>query len=264
MGIETIIGGGNQFLVYGNQLRLKDFDADWNGAGQSNDAFFYMQAGSIADGITARETGSFHIGSIFLLQGSNGTVKNCTAKGKRPIRLNGANNICRNSMLQCTDATSSAVTMGGDGGMIDSCIITSSDGGGINASAYGWNGFRGFYVKRTIINDCQSYGLLMGSTVTLNSTPELTSCIFANINGLGIDYGGMSLVNLAAVGFYAQDCGFYNNTSGNVTSGFESLLDNAVSCTADPFYDSASGDFNLSNTAGGGEALRASNKLIGN
>ena len=74
-------------------------------------------------------------------------------------------------------------------------------------------------------------------------------CIACNNGGYGFD--------VVAVGDDAtlQGCAGRNNTSGNYRAGTLAL--DFVELSADPFVDAAGGDFNLNDTEGGGELLRA-------
>jgi len=112
--------------------------------------------------------------------------------------------------------------------------------------------------------------------------PAITNCVFYNSGGSGIGVDGTGDGGFLAIcdnifeanGSYGisltsptSDDGrvingnaFYNNTSGQVLNCSN---DNAITLTASPFTNAASGDFTINETSGGGADLRTTAVTIG-
>jgi hypothetical protein len=112
---------------------------------------------------------------------------------------------------------------------ISGCVLYDNGGDGVEIT--GWNSF----VSSLII----------------------TRNLFVNNGGYGLSFSNAS-ASATGVLAYGPDIdanAYYGNTSGERNDcpvGY-----NDITLTADPFVDSANGDFNINNTAGGGAALRA-------
>ena len=140
------------------------------------------------------------------------------------------------------------------------------------------NTAQGFYTNHTLeIQDCiaatnnvgfysdgstrlhQIVGSIAYSNTShgLDANGSIDTCngnIFASNGGYGINSAASKFV-------FTDSNAFYNNTSGNVSNqSFDS--GNDITLTADPFVDAANGDFNISDSAGGGATLRANNFSI--
>ncbi len=130
------------------------------------------------------------------------------------------------------------------------CRIHGCSSQGVNIAMNGTS--RGYSsVTNTVCHGNSSDGLLLSGTVNISTGHvEIVNNIFSSNGGRGISAG--SNVDLLVL---ADFNAFHNNTSGalnNISAGA-----NDVTLTADPFIDSASGDFRLNREAGGGTLLKA-------
>lgn len=77
--------------------------------------------------------------------------------------------------------------------------------------------------------------------------------------GFGIISGAVDAISTneatTKTGVSFQGIAFYNNTNDYSDMG-DNVVINPIACTADPYTDSANGDFSLNNTAGGGALLK--------
>ncbi len=122
------------------------------------------------------------------------------------------------------------------------CIASNCTAGWDDSAAY-----RCAYSHCIAYNSTNS-GFACRNTTTL-SGGVFTDCVAYGNGAFGWDFNtlsGSSLINCAAG----------NNTSGR-TDGNEALDLDAITLTADPFTNAASGDFSPNNTAGGGALLKA-------
>jgi hypothetical protein len=89
------------------------------------------------------------------------------------------------------------------------------------------------------------------------SSIQIDNCLFVGNNiSAGASEAAIRFGN-AGFGAYGFGNGFYNNgANGNFTNGFPQWFQGNLDLTADPFVDSAEGNWELNNTAGGGAMLR--------
>jgi len=135
-----------------------------------------------------------------------------------------------------------------------------------------------FRIENCIFHDNGGDGLYTWSRDGNNYTYSVSNCIFYNNGGDGLSYRRHTFVyfqrnifvNNGGYGIgnsYAYDSdsetsivdrnAFYNNASGQAEDS--PLMTNAITLTADPFVDSANGNFQIDSNSGGGATLRANN-----
>lgn len=165
--------------------------------------------------------------------------------------------LMRCTAYQCT-TTGIALTGGGNaiGCIADGCY-TGFDGNSqstafVNCIAKGCTNAGG---RPATYVGCVFYNNAAGGH--LYNTSFAINCIFAKSTGYGIKEN-YALLNI-------RNCGFYNNTSGNIQTADVSDESGLVEMTADPvdtnceklFVDAANGDFRLTRTPYYGAACRA-------
>lgn len=79
---------------------------------------------------------------------------------------------------------------------------------------------------------------------------RMSDCLFVSNGGYGVNVGTDS-----DGGIIINNCAFYGNTSGDVSSSGGRKI-NCVTLTGDPFTNAAAGDFSLNNAAGAGADCR--------
>lgn len=128
------------------------------------------------------------------------------------------------------------------------CIITGCNIGIENTTA----GLDALTVRGCSIYGCTSHGISFGGySDQIGAVRTIANCLFVSNGGYGVSGGASS-------GNFLDYCGFYGNTSGEISSTAEwQGLSNNVTLTGDPFTDAANGDFSPNNTAGAGAACRA-------
>jgi hypothetical protein len=134
-------------------------------------------------------------------------------------------------------------------------IIAGNTGDGLNITNGGGTVSGNLIIRGNIIYNNGGDGIeLSGTSLRMLNVLECKRNIITENGGYGIN--GSSLTD-AMIDFYGAILdwnAFYINTSDEVngiTNG-----DNDITLSADPFVDSANGDFNINNTAGGGADLR--------
>lgn len=118
----------------------------------------------------------------------------------------------------------------------------------------------GNVIVGNVFHGCSGDGVQIESTVdSALGAFFILHNIFDGNGGYGINWSGVGVDDeqLASVGLVMQANAFRSNTSGKYNPSDLSISLNELVLTADPFVDSANGDFNINNTAGGGAALRA-------
>lgn len=151
------------------------------------------------------------------------------------------------------------------------CVVRNMSGDGYNQSSGEQN-----TVVNSVFYNCGGYG------VNITGEGQVIGCIcYGNTSGgiyLSPSYGNEStmaarniLVSNGGYGIHSItngtygnldnifDNAYYNNTSGQALNA---NID-PITLTADPFVDAANGDFNISDSAGGGATLRSTNYTIG-
>jgi hypothetical protein len=141
----------------------------------------------------------------------------------------------------------------GAGYIVDSCIFKNITNEAISRSGSS-DEFRNYTIKNCIFQNCGTGFSHTGTLTRSIYASSLTGCIFSS-NSTGVAFSTMDedSKNL----FRFENNAFYNNTTD--ISGVTHL--SSITLTADPFVDSAAGDFNIAdNTAG--NTLRANNFSI--
>lgn len=135
------------------------------------------------------------------------------------------------------------------------------------------NSTNGFFGATTMV-DCVAVDNTQDGMNVNNTMVSMSGCTCANNGGDGADFGAsMSSCIIDNCIFYgngnygirsaaasgarlrAFNCAFGSNTSGATTGPVE--LNGTVTLTATPFTNSASDDYSLNNTTGGGASCRA-------
>jgi hypothetical protein len=161
-------------------------------------------------------------------------------------------------------ATNSSYTI-----VINRCTISSNTGSNTNGIRIG-SPYSAVIINSTIANNgkegvfhastghlfmlgCRVHGN-SGDGVEFNGTnPNITgwfeNCLFTSNSGFGVT----SAANRP--NFHFRNCGFYDNTSGEVNANIYNRI-GSVTLTGSPYNDAANGDFALNTTAGAGAACR--------
>ena len=180
-------------------------------------------------------------------------VKTTTGQYTVPIAVIGDGSIGSLYVESYGNSTSTAAAVYVSGGIIN------------NAEIKCVNGQRGMELNH-------GYQVSLASKVLIYSLVSTTAAGIY-ISGLGTDYGMLlnhftidgfddGLVDAISTkeattktGVSFQGIAFYNNTNDYSDMG-DNVVINPIACTADPYTDSANGDFSLNNTAGGGALLK--------
>lgn len=171
----------------------------------------------------------------------NCIIEYCTSYG---IELSNAN-MQFASMHQCVIRNNAEGIRGiGDNTFYSNCLIYGNTGDGIGNSSNGASKF-----VNCVIADNGGYGC--NQTVAGLSDSVFQGCIFSNNTLGGLAFADQRYLN------HAINCSFYNDTATNVNE-----ID-TVTLTADPFTDSATGDYTINETAGGGSTLRSTGITLG-
>ncbi len=90
----------------------------------------------------------------------------------------------------------------------------------------------------------------------------MTNCPFILVNNIFVSAGGYALNYSSGANTRLQSIqnnAFYLSTTGNYSTGANAVLTHFgdILLTANPFTNSAGGDYSLNNTAGGGALCRA-------
>jgi hypothetical protein len=152
------------------------------------------------------------------------------------------------------------------------CYVNNADG----AAYWGSGTNLGCTLTDNIFANCTGDVLSAGQG---SSRTEIRGNIFVNAAGDCIDFDFGNFAGYVSYNVFASNAGYainstvdpssspaihsnayYNNTAGNTSTG--SVESSAITLTADPFVDSAGGDFNLNADAGGGADLRSNNFAI--
>lgn len=134
------------------------------------------------------------------------------------------------------------------------CIAYDNSSNGIHTST------RGSYnlVINCVVQGNGGDGILIASGYG-DAYLNILNTLFSDNSGYGINENRTAGDVLGVKSFNYG----YNNTSGFINGGAEDSKHANVSLTADPFTDSAAGDFTLNDTAGGGAALKAGAITLG-
>lgn len=157
---------------------------------------------------------------------------------------------------------------------VHNCSIHDNGGSGLANDA----GTCEFFILSSLITNNTSHGILAsnsgsivamtrcciisgngGDGISANAADALSSAVISE--NIITENGGYGIngPSSAAVG-YEDFNAFYSNTSGEI-NGFTGGSNN-LTLTADPFTDTASDDFSINNTSGGGSSLRAVTETV--
>jgi hypothetical protein len=180
------------------------------------------------------------------------------------------NGIVANCIFQNCTSTTAAMYLGFSNGLkIDSCVFRNNAGSGLYTAQYpmwvtnsvfhdngndGWtksipNARHGIAERNIFYNNTRD-GL---ANVSSQGFTALVSNVSNNLFISNGRYGwslGASESNVPA----SRNV-FYNNASGDVSGNTALSYGDNITLTADPFVDAANGDFNISDSAGGGATV---------
>ncbi len=143
------------------------------------------------------------------------------------------------------DNITNVALTGSSGTLIcDNVIFNSNAVGGVSLTASAFFQF----------NNCVFYGNGYGVLVSSNVYDgRFRNCIFDSQTGYGIQLSG------SYAGISTTNCAYYNNTSGQIGASVPLNWRNkgAITLSASPFVNPASGDFRLNSNAGGGALLKS-------
>ncbi len=184
----------------------------------------------------------------------NSTAKNCTTG----VIINGGDGASPEVISGCLFHDNAGVSYSANNNNTIMLFVNSVFSGGSKAISDGGAG-SARAVHLSLIN-C-SFNGLSSSAITQENSASLWT-IGANFNNIFYSIGGYvwSLLDAANDTLVRSYTAGTNNFTGALTSGYQNNFINAigtVSLSADPFTDSANGDFSLNNDAGGGADCRS-------
>jgi hypothetical protein len=187
----------------------------------------------------------------------NCLVRNCTGNAFSSFFTNGMLQFyhCRFTSNEAT-VINNTTTGGTTGLLVEGCIFSDNTGDVISLSASHAGTMPPPTIRNSIFHNNSGDGLSLVDTAARRAVIEYN--IFTN-NTYGIDVSATILGNNGFIDYNVFGSGAFANTSGerrNISAG-----PNDIS-VADPFEDSAAGDFNINNDAGGGADLRAATVVL--
>ncbi len=207
--------------------------------------FLNLTIDGFTEAINGDNAGS-HFDWSFVYVG-NCLIKNSTGTtGKAQIRLNGGALWIADSLI-CDGAGAGVLSIGT---LLASRTVFARNTVGAAVSG---NGIQ--IVRNCVFADNSSDGLQPSSSSSpVNATCILENNIFYGNGGWGAD-GGASVYSITLQADAGRTNAFGSNASGNRNT--VQACPGDISLSADPFTASASNDFSLNSTAGGGAACKA-------
>jgi hypothetical protein len=156
---------------------------------------------------------------------------------------------------------------GGVGGVVSDSIFANNGGDGVAAGIYALtlsrcliygNGAYGVVSSQYQINvsNCVIHGNTSDGINLSGVANSVVGCVLSGNGGYGINVDSSW-----ALGSVEDFNAFYNNTTGEVNNITKGPSD--VTLTADPFTDTATDDYTINTTAGGGSTLRSTAITLG-